>query len=52
MSRLFRSTTPGTSDYAALALFAAAYLGVMGLVLTPQPLLSTPAGSGFVQDQE
>ena len=41
MSRLFRSATPGLTDYAALGLVLAVFLAVIGLMLVPQNLLSS-----------
>lgn len=35
MKRLFRHTSVGISDYAALALFATFYLAALALVLAP-----------------
>jgi hypothetical protein len=35
MNRLFRSSQSRVSGYAALAIFAAAYLGALALVLAP-----------------
>jgi hypothetical protein len=39
MNRLFRSPNGGLASYVALAVFAAAYLGAMVLVLAPDLLL-------------
>jgi hypothetical protein len=39
MNRLFRQPNAGFRSYAALAVFVAAYLAVLGLVLSPALLL-------------
>lgn len=35
MTRFFRSTQPGWGDYAALVVFALAYIAALALVLAP-----------------
>lgn len=39
MSRLFRQPSRGVSGYAALILFAVAYVAAISLVVTPDTLL-------------
>jgi hypothetical protein len=43
MNRLFHRTDRPVANYVALAIFAAVFLGVFGLVLTPASMLQTPA---------
>lgn len=48
MNRLFRRSRPDFRDYAALALFAAAYLMTLALVAAPEhviPLLTPEEGA-------
>lgn len=42
MNRLFRQSQSGIGSYAALLLFALAYLGALALVLAPDSLLRDP----------
>jgi hypothetical protein len=47
MKRLFREPQPGPSGYAALMVFALAYIGVMAMVIAPDQvttLLDAPFG--------
>jgi hypothetical protein len=45
MNRFFRRQDPGLSGYAALTLFALAYLSAMALVLAPGSLKTEPAAA-------
>lgn len=49
MNRLFRHSNPGLSGYAALALFAVAYLSVMALIIAPRSMTSSPAADMRVE---
>lgn len=40
MNRLFRTETPGTTGYLALAIFVGGYLAMMGLIVAPQVVFS------------
>lgn len=43
MTRIFRTHTPGTAGWVALALFVGGYAAMMALVLAPQAVLHPAA---------
>ena len=45
MTHLFRQPDPSVESYAALALFAVAYLAAMGIILSPEALLRGGGGT-------
>ena len=44
MKHVFRSSNPGSSDYACLAALAAGYLAAVALVIAPREVLAFFAG--------
>lgn len=43
MTRLFRNPDPRWSDYLCLAIFAAAYIAIVMLLISPQTVIESPA---------